>query len=132
MTPTYDLAEQAGYLRDDIRDIISQIQHTPSETDADRFRLLSLLFTKYAITAEARRIVCEVNHTLHSTNNDRLPYSQYLDIKNAHIIAREVIDLAHSTPPRMIPSPLNHTEENRRNSDYHFVITDVAVNYPSD
>lgn len=130
MTPTYDLAEQADYLRDDIREIMFQIQHTPSETDADHFRLLSLLVAKYAVVAEARRIICEANHTLHSASKNHLPLSQHLHLKNAHIIAREVIDLAHSAPPRMIQLRSSHAEENHRDSDYNFEITDVAVDYP--
>lgn len=130
MTPTYDLAEQADYLRDDIRNIMSQIQHTPSETNADRFHLISLLFTKYAIVAEAHSIICEANHALHSASNGHLPHSQYLELKSAYVIAREIINLAHSAPPRMIQSLSTNTREDRHNSDFHFEATDVAIDCP--
>lgn len=130
MTPTYDLAEQADFLRDDIRNIMSQIQRAPSETGADRFYLISLLFTKYAIVADAHRILCEANHALHSASNGHLPHSQYLKLKSAYVIAREIIDFAHSAPPRMIRSRPSNTREDRRTSDFHFDATDVVINRP--
>ena len=130
MTPTYNLAEQANYLRDDIRDIMPQIQHAKNENNTAQYQLLYLLLKKYSIVAEASKIITEANQALNTASGNHLSQAQHLDLQNACTIAREVVQLAHTNSVCIIQSHPNHVKGDHYDSYYLFEITDVVVNFP--
>lgn len=129
MTPTYDLAEQAGYLRDDIRNIMSQIQHIKSKNNTDQHQLHYLLLKKCSIVAEASKIIAEANQALNTASGNHLSQAQHLDLQNACTIARQVVQLANANSVRIIPSHTSPEKGDHHNSYYLFEITDVVVDF---
>lgn len=109
--PTYSpFTEQADRLRNDIRDVMSQIHSAENGNRLERNQFLALIARKNSILTEANRIISEVNHTLNFASSDRsnhIPFAQYQDLKTARTIAREVIKLARSNSAQNIPTPPN-------------------------
>lgn len=109
--PTYpSFTEQANCLLTDIRDVMSQIYSAESGNRLKRNQFLALLVRKNAILTEANSIINEVNQTLNFASSDRsnhLPFEQYLELKTARSIAREVISLAHAKSPQPPSAPQN-------------------------
>lgn len=126
--PTYSPStEQAQYLLNQIRNIMSQIHSAESGNRLERDHFRALLIRKNCVLTEANRIIKEVNDTLNFACSDRsnyLPFSQYQDLKNARTIAREVIKSAHSNPIQNLPTPPNAPSTSPNNDAWALVIDD--------
>lgn len=107
--PTYpSFTQQANCLLTDIRDVMSQIYSAENGNRLKRNKFLALLSRKNNILTEANSIINEVNQALNFASSDRsnhLPFEQYLELKTARSIAREVKTLAHSKSPQPSLAP---------------------------
>ena len=106
MPTSYSLNQQANRLYTDIHAVMAQIRAAESGTRLEREQFLALLAQKQSILAEASNIINPVSHTLDLACSDpsaRVPHSQYLELKNARAMAREVKKTARSTPARSTP-----------------------------